>query len=911
MSSLWQPDLTAVSQLHEILQGTLSPDPLIRTAATDALEQAKTKTQSEDFQNYLLYILVLDSSSGVTSEVKASAGLLLKNSLHRDFSLGKNVFLLDNVTKGLNSDVSLVRNITGTVISTIFASLGVSKWPGIVPELIGLVEKEGGDVKASEGAASALSKICEDSGHILQAEFQGGVPLDFIVPKFIELTHSTSAKVRADILNALNQLMLLKAQSFLVNLDAFLTRLFTLAVDPSAIVRRNVCASFTNIVETRPDKLFPYLNDVINYALHSITDNASDEGLALEACEFLLALSTSDVPDEMISPHLSNMLPVLLTKMVYTEDEVAEIEQQDEDDANQEDKDEDIRPTAAKVKTTHTNKTANTNTNNTNTNNNADEDSDDEDDDDDDYNTDWTIRRCAGATLDVLTTTLPSQVLDFILPLLRSNITSDQWPIREASILAFGAVAEGGGEYAEAQLPALIPFLVERLQDPVSSVRQITCWTLGRYAPWICQQALEEGGAFSGYFDATFSVVLQSCLDLKKTVQQSACSAVAHFIENADVELIQPSANNLIDTFERCFRTYKRINLIVLYDALQTLVDKIELSDDQISRILPILLAKWEILSDQDKELWPLLECMSSVAVSLGAKFAPYATSVYDRAVRILSNCLEMEKLVAVTPGLVTPEKDFIITSVDLVDGLVQGLEEHVLELISGNALALMPLLLETFNDPVDDVRQSSFALLGDLAIFAPSLLQPHLPDIIGSVAAEVIARSSENFPVVNNAVWSLGEISLRLDMSSYLGRVVPMLIDLLKTEECNDTLRENTAIALGRFGINHAEHLSSHLSEFVKNWIQCTTYLEENDEKESTLQGMLAIIKTNPTALDQTALVMLMNLANYYQCPSQKLAADLRELFLGFKGLLGADAWSGVVANVENSLEFIHKFGL
>ncbi|KAH3682482.1 hypothetical protein WICPIJ_006575 [Wickerhamomyces pijperi] len=904
----WNPDITAVTQLHEILQGTLSSDPTIRTAATNALSQAKTQA---DFANYLLYILVLDSSSGVTPQVKASAGLALKNSIYKDFSIGGNTYLLGNVCKGLSSDVALVRNITGTVISSIFASLGVSKWPSIIPELIGLVEGQAG--ATAEGAANTLTKICEDSGHILNAHVQGGVPLDFIVPKFIELTHSNSPKVRADILNSLNHLMLLKSQSFLVYLDDFLTRLFTLAVDPSAEVRRNVCASFTNVLETRPDKLVPYLNDVINYALHSITENANDEGVALEACEFLLSLSTSDIPDDMIRPHLANILPVLLAKLVYTEDEVAEIEAQDEEDANQEDKDEDIRPTAAKVKTTHTNKNTSNQQASANGENNDDaEDDDEDDDDDDDYNTEWTIRRCAGATLDVLTSVLPSEVLDIILPILRSNITSEQWPIREASILAFGAVAEGGSEYAEAQLPALIPYLVERLRDPSSSVRQITCWTLGRYAPWICSQA-SEGGSFSGYFDATFGVVLQCCLDVKKTVQQSSCSAVAHFIESIAPELIQPYSADLINTFERCFQTYKRINLIVLYDALQTLIDRIELTDEQISRILPILLSKWEVLSDDDKELWPLLECMSSVAVSLGHKFAPYALQVYERALRILSNCLEMEKMVSVTPGLVTPEKDFIITSVDLIDGLVQGLEEHSLGLINScTTLQLMPLLLETFNDTIDDVRQSSFALLGDLAINTPSLLQPYLSDIFGSVAAEIIARSENNFPVVNNAVWATGEMSLRLNLGAYLDRLSPLLIDLLKAPAVNDTLLENTAITLGRFGVNHSEHLSSHLPEFITPWIQHVTYLEENEEKESAFSGMINIIKANPTALNNhETLIMFMNCVNSYAEPGPKLAGEIREVLLAYKELLGADVWSGIVSSVANSLELIHNFGL
>ncbi|KAH3678307.1 hypothetical protein WICMUC_001588 [Wickerhamomyces mucosus] len=899
----WEPNYDAVGQLKHILQGTLSSNGQERIQATEALEQAKYQ---QDFKNYLLYILVLDSGES-SAQIRASAGLALKNSINKDFQLASNEFLLNNVIKGLLIDEALARNITGNVITTMFSQLGVSKWPSILPQLIELAEK--GDGKAQEGAASTLAKICEDSSHILDNEFQGERPLDFMVPKFIELTGSSSNKVRAKSLNSLNHIMLLKTQSFLVHLDSFLQRLFQLAVDQDEEVRKNVCMSFTTILETRPDKLVPHLSDVINYALHSIQH--SEPEVALEAADFILALSTSDIPENLIQPHLHNILPVLLQNIVYDEMDIVLLEAEDEDDANQEDKDEDIRPTAAKIKSSHT---AKSNTNNGQNNvvnhegvdNDDDEDDDEEEDGDDDFVSEWNIRRCAGATLDVLTTSLPKEVLDIILPILRENIVSEQWPVREAAILAFGAVAEGGYEYASRQLPALIPFLVERLQDKEASIRQITCWTLGRYSPWICSEAIEEGGQFNNYFNHTFKAILQSCLDKKKNVQQSACSSIAHFIENADPELIQPYDKPLIQTFERCFKVYKRLNLIVLYDALQTLINKIELDDEGTAILLPILIAKWEILQDEDKELWPLLECMSSVAASLGEKFAPYAIQVHQRAVRILSNCIELEKQTIVNPTIITPEKDFIITSIDLIDGLVQGLEEHSGELIDEN---LISLLLETFEDTNDDVRQSSYALLGDLAINTPNKLNNKLSSIVSSIGQEIIARSNDNFPVVNNATWALGEMSLRLDLSQYLEKLIGLLIDLINSQ-INETALENGAITIGRIGINSPEIFANHIPEFALSWCTYMMYMEENEEKETSFQGMCNIILNNPVGLNESTLPMFVNCISMYQSPGQKLAEIFQKLLLGYKQMLG-DNWGLFIGKIENSAELIHKYQL
>ena len=59
------------------------------------------------------------------------------------------------------------------------------------------------------------------------------------------------------------------------------------------------------------------------------------------------------------------------------------------------------------------------------------------------------------------------------------------------------------------------------------------------------------------------------------------------------------------------------------------------------------------------------------------------------------------------------PEKDFMIVSLDLLSGLVEGIGANVEPFVSGSNI--MTLLFECMQDSSHDVRQSSFALLGDL----------------------------------------------------------------------------------------------------------------------------------------------------------------------------------------------------
>lgn len=60
-----------------------------------------------------------------------------------------------------------------------------------------------------------------------------------------------------------------------------------------------------------------------------------------------------------------------------------------------------------------------------------------------------------------------------------------------------------------------------------------------------------------------------------------------------------------------------------------------------------------------------------------------------------------------------TPEKDFMIVALDLLSGLSEGLGSSIEPLVGKSNI--MTLLFQCMQDPLHDVRQSSFALLGDL----------------------------------------------------------------------------------------------------------------------------------------------------------------------------------------------------
>lgn len=158
------------------------------------------------------------------------------------------------------------------------------------------------------------------------------------------------------------------------------------------------------------------------------------------------------------------------------------MDQADVEDESVPDKESDIRPRFHKAKTQGGGDLA------------EGGDSDDSDDDDLRKETlsDWNLRKCSAAALDVLSNVFHQGLLPVLLPLLKQNLFDMNWLVKESAILALGAVSEGCMDGMIPHLPELIPYLIGSLSDGKALVRSITCWTLSRYAHWIVGQPHDQ-----------------------------------------------------------------------------------------------------------------------------------------------------------------------------------------------------------------------------------------------------------------------------------------------------------------------------------------------------------------------------------------------------------------------------------
>ena len=885
------------------------------------LAQAKS---SPDINNYLALVFSSESPpAGLTLSdqdyhlVRSAAAIMLKNNVKSDYKqIPKPSLELIKmaIPLGIQDKNSQIRSYAGNIATELIRRGGLFSWPEFLPELLKLFSNESGQASptAQEGAISAMAKIAEDNTVLLEREHNGQRPLNFILPKLIESTKSPLPKVRAQALAAINVFTPRKSQAMLNNIDNLLQHLFYLSEDTAIDVRQQVCRAFVRLVEARPDKLLPHIGGLVDYI---ITQQKSDEDeeLAREAAEFWLSVGEHENLWEALKPYLDKIIPVLLECMVYSGEDIALLGGAS-DDEDEEDREEDIKPQFAKKPTKRALNGETTSSADPSRNGNAYEklasmdddleegEIDDLDDGDENPDERWTLRKCSAAALDVFARDFGPAIFNSILPYFQANLKHDEWPHREAAVLALGAVAEGCMDVVTPHLPELIPYLITLLNDSEVVVRQITCWTLGRYSLWAA--GLDDPAQKAAYFEPMMEGILTKMLDKNKKVQEAGASAMANLEDKAGKRL-EPYCGPIIQQFVRCFAKYKDRNMWILYDCVQTMAEQVgpvlarpELS----SQLMPALIDRWQKVNDQSRELIALLECFSYVAMALGDSFSPYAEPVFDRCVNIIHQNLEQSLAATNNPNLDEPDKDFLVTSLDLLSSVIQALAGNKAAALIEKSSTFFELLSFCMEDPADEVRQSAYAVLGDCAKYVFPQLKPFLPSVMPILLKQLDFDNildeeiDSGFSVVNNACWSAGEIAVQYgkDMAPFVPELLGRCVEIIGNPRIPKGVNENAAVALGRLGIENHDQLAPHLQTFAEDFLLSMDDVDASEEKATAFRGFSMTVGQNPQAMEKALMHFFTSIARYRDI---KLQTPIRQ------GL------HEVFQNVSHPLSFLFSF--
>eukprot|EP00040_Diaphanoeca_grandis_P029262 m.171075 g.171075 ORF g.171075 m.171075 type:complete len:904 (-) comp31631_c1_seq1:64-2775(-) len=836
MAQPWSPRPDLLQQTIEVLRASHSPN----TQTQAAVQEALTKyNASPEFSRYLLCVLVRMPEEA--EDTRSVAGIVLKNNfrtMYKDIPPEIRDEVKVHCLQSLGEKSDLIRATVGLLITTISQQGGLREWPILLPTLMECISNP--DPAVVQGAFSALQKVCEDS--IVEISSLPAEPLKHLLDKLIQFLQHQTAKIRMLALSCLNHFIYGPLQ---LHFDQFLQNVFKLTHDPDAQVRKNVVQALVGVFEIDAKRMVPYLSALIEYMLVSTADD--DEAVAQEACEFWLSLSEEEKALDILLPRLGQLLPVLLKHMRYSDVDIILLKG-DEDDANVQDDAQDIRPNVVQSRRRG----------------GGGEDSDDEDDDGAlDALSEWSLRKSAAASLDVLSAvyggegnqTRADHFFAVLLPALRFMLESQEWECRESGILALGAIAEGCIDGLSPFLPALIPFLIESLRSEKALIRSISCWTISRYAKWILSdcQPVEQGGSGGQLFRVVLDELLKRVLDRNKSVQEAACSALCAIEEeSSDSTALIPYLEGILQTFMTAHSSFQKKNMIILYDAIMTLADAVgeALNTPKfVQMLMPPLMDRWRTLDMHDQDGTYLIECLTSVALAIGSGFTPYCEEAHARCVQLIEADIQIERLHVENPENPAPEKAFVVLAVDLLSSITEAIGSPIVVLVARSNM--LNLLIHCSQDSDAEVRQSSFALLGDYTKKCFAHIRPFLPQLIPILVKNL---DPTYMFVSNNSVWAIGEIAMKLgeEMTQYLPLVLPQLV-LLMTSETTDVaqpIQENTGITLGRVGLVCPNEVAAELPKFSVQWCRVLKRFKNNEEKFDAFMGICRVIMLNPQAI-------------------------------------------------------------
>lgn len=751
--------------------------------------------------------------------IRQVAGLLLKKTVDQQFaSLAASMpAIKEALLHAVLDPNETIRKTAGSLITTVMARGGT--WIEALHKLTEALCHA--DSNVVDGALSALDKICEDtlgqypSGQDPFIQFSA----QHLVPKlFLMCDLKIPVQYRRTGMKVLNHFALhymLEAEPLSQYLPQYKDALGVLAVqDPDQEVLRHVCQGLVHLVERCPELLAPDAQGVLQMLLQACKHPSYDvRYVSLDVWHHALVPPFRDATRCL----LPALVPILLQNMVYTkyDYETMDAAMIEEDNAAVPDSAEDLKPRFHEGRN-------------------------DVDDDDDEggsgsaWGTDWTVRKAAAASLDGLAQAFHAEVLPHLLPHIESNLKDGKWEVQESGVLALGAVAHGCIHALAPHLPGVIGLLLQMCAAEKPLLRSISCWCVSRFGSWICHDDNAP------HLAPAFAAVLTRVVDRNKRVQEAACSAFATMEEEARHKLV-PFLPEIVGKLAEAFKFYQAKNLLILYDATGTLASAVghELDRPEYAGVLlPLLFARMQAATDQDRSLVALFECLTQLAHNVPTSFQPYAATTMERCMRIIKNALDQYTQYKQVPEHIDPpDREIFASSIDAISGMVSGLGDKVTQVMSqDNYLALLPYCC---NVQMIEVKQATFALLGDTAKSLPQALTPALLQQLMPCCIEHLKHGAP--AVSNNASWAIGEICVKVGTETMQPFAQAIAENLVATITSTDGQRtrvivQNACITLGRLALVSAALLAPALGSFCEQWCMVIMGARNDADRKSVV---------------------------------------------------------------------------
>jgi len=380
-----------------------------------------------------------------------------------------------------------------------------------------------------------------------------------------------------------------------------------------------------------------------------------------------------------------------------------------------------------------------------------------EDDDDND------VSNAAGRVLSDVSVIIETNIIPLVLPFIHQNINNPDWHFKDAAITSFGLILDGPSENEISPIiTQAVPFLLPCLTDSNPRIRDSTLWTFGR----IFDTNMDSINP--AMFPELMTIINALLSDSDPRVIYQACLAIhsfANFFETDEIQetnalspymaiLIQ-SLMSVVYRYEDDTRnqTYEAINMLVrnsAYDMndlvknlLQDSVNRLEVSMNSagldLQGYLSVLigvcvekigianLAGGEAIIDKVvASFLQIIETKGSLAqeetlMSLGTLIVTLEDSYQryvDRTIPpLLNNLRDLE------------QKSIIISTIGVVGDLCRSLGKSMSPYINDIMICMVQILQSPIVDR--EVKPPALSIFSDIALAIGENIEPYLPHIM------------------------------------------------------------------------------------------------------------------------------------------------------------------------------------
>ena len=721
---MWTPNESSLSELIGFLKKTQISN---NSVQKEQYKQFEKYAKDSSFHKTLIFIL---NSPSQSKEIRNLAGTVLKSQLElnsRILSEDVIAYFKSNIISCFFDKDFQIRKTVSNLINTFIRHFGMEAWP----EVLSLIEENLDTKEGNEISIETLNIILDDCQGEIDEEFSASMRK--IVEKLIFCLKNSKINnhLCSVFLNTINIFLDSCQDITLEKLGEIVPLLKEYSRNDDNEVKSKVAKCWYSVIHLEKRYLNEYCDDLFSFFINNFNTTNIEQSFA--SSEFFLYVISSeenflrfDNIKQSLKNKLTILIPILLQNMKLTDTDINYL-----DNKFQVEK--------------------------------ATNDSNSEEDDE--FNQETTLRKSCSRILDNLSNIYPTETFQNMRPILENDIQSEEDIIKERSILALGAIANGSYQQVGNHLPTLVPFLIRELQHPNMYIRTIACWTLSRYTKFIMVDNYQEGK--EELFKEYLTEILKKFLDKENMVRESAGTAFQEMV-NVNKNMIEPYLFDVLKIITNVFDKFSGLNLLSSYEILIILMENFNdqfQNQNLVDDIVKCIVQKWyDLVKANDLLTLPSFFDVINTLIHVGGPFLlDYCDYFFTGCLKIIEvNMNEMRSNNYLTANV---DKDLLSKALDTISALAQSFPNYLKN--SFNKFNILDFLIEILQAKDLYIIHYTIALIGDITKLELKAIEEKCEKIIEILIPFIELNPkkhenpSEKISVCNNSIWTIGLLSI------------------------------------------------------------------------------------------------------------------------------------------------------